>query len=1172
MLFPNLHQFCWCKQTVLAMKLTAILIVVACLQVSARGYTQENITLNEKNAELTSVFKKITNQTGVHFAHRDEWIRDAKPVNISVQNADLKTVLQKLFAGQPGLTYEFVGENMVTVKKRDGGRVPEGLNNNDVRSEAIPIDISGKVVNEKGDPVEGVTVTVKGTKVGTSTNAYGEFFLSGVDPNAVLVFTGVSIETFELKVNGKSELLVNLKAKSSELDSVVVHTGYQTLKPNEVTGSVVVLKKEQLDQRVAPDIISKLEGITNGLVFNKSVTGENSIRIRGESTLFGYADPLIIVDNFAFVGDISSINPNDVESITILKDASAASIWGVRAGNGVIVITTKKGKLNQPLRLSVTANTTIGEKPDLFYRPQVNSTNFIDLETFLFGKGFYNSTLTSTSLPAVSPVVEILNRRKLGQISAADSASQIDALRSRDYRDDFSQYLYQKAITQQYHVGLRGGSNKASYSFSAGYDSRRMDMIGNSSRRITLSNQTTFIPVKNFEMSFGLNYIENSVEDDAIDPANYYPYTTLFDANGNQLPIRQHRDMFEDTIGSHGFLDWKYYPLQERNYRENQIRSYVTGLQAGLRYSIVEGLNIDVSYNYQRVLNRDRLHITKDAYSVRNNINKFALVTNGNYMGTNYPVGGNLTVTNEDRISHSLRSGLSFRKRWSNHFISILSGVEVREIKFEATQNHYLGYNDENGSFANPVDTTYRAYLGNGVFANSKLGIQPPTYRAGIERFRSFFMNAAYAFNERYTFSTSVRADATNFFGVKTNNKIVPLWSTGFKWDISKETFYRMAGLPSLSFRLTYGYQGNLNHALPAVATIRYGNPSTVSGLPTASIANIPNPQLRWEKIGQFNAGIDFATRMDRVVGSVEFYHKTARDLIGDSPLDPTTGVNELRGNFSGMRSNGLDISISARIIDAGIKWSSTLIFNYVNEIVTQYDVPSNAEAYLGAFGSVVPQEGKPVYRMYSYRWAGLDPNTGDPRIYMSDTINKTYTSANLSNIKETDLIYSGRSNPPIFGAFSNTFSWKGLSLTMNIAYKFNYYFRRNSVIYTNPNTWRNLHSDFALRWQKPGDELLTSVPSLVYPIGNGTREVFYRNSDILVERGDHIRLQYLHLGYTVSRKLLNRIKFQDLQFYFYMNNIGILWRANDRGIDPDNQRSEYPIPRSYSLGLKLAL
>ena len=439
-----------------------------------------------------------------------------------------------------------------------------------------------------------------------------------------------------------------------------------------------------------------------------------------------------------------------------------------------------------------------------------------------------------------------------------------------------------------------------------------------------------------------------------------------------------------------------------------------------------------------------------------------------------------------------------------------------------------------------------------------------------LNRFRSYFGIANYIYKSRYSASISTRFDGTNYFGVETNKKTIPLWSAGLRWDLSKESFFKASWLPKLGLKATYGYNGNLARNLAAMTTIKYADHgSQYSNLKFSSINNIPNPELRWEKTGQFNIGLDFGLRNDWLTGSIEYYRKEGKDLIGDAPVDPTTGITQVRGNFSGMKSKGVDMELTSRILDRKIKWSATFIFNYVSEKVTKYDVPLGSLTYLVAYGGGYPKVGSPLYSLYSFRWAGLDPANGDPRVYLSE--NKTSDYNQTNSFKEEDLVYSGRYNPPIFGSLYNTFSWKGLSLSINLVYKFNYYFRRNTISYNSfANEFRRLHADFANRWQNPGDENVTDVPSLAFPL-NSARDAFYNNSDILVEKGDHIRLQFINLGYAFENNVLSRIGMRSLQLYLYAQNLGIIWRSNKKSIDPDYPYVFYPPGRTYSIGLKMS-
>jgi hypothetical protein len=434
---------------------------------------------------------------------------------------------------------------------------------------------------------------------------------------------------------------------------------------------------------------------------------------------------------------------------------------------------------------------------------------------------------------------------------------------------------------------------------------------------------------------------------------------------------------------------------------------------------------------------------------------------------------------------------------------------------------------------------------------------------------RSYFGNIAYTFREKYSISASSRFDGTNYFGVKTNDKTVPLWSSGLKWDISKEKFYKFNQLPTLSFHITYGYSGNLDRNTTAITTFQYYNNALYTGLPYAGISNIGNPQLRWEKSGQLNVGVNVGTKNNRIAAIVEYFKKKGDDLIGPSLIDPTTGVNLLKGNFAGMETNGIDFQIGWTNNDNIVKWTASFNFNYAKEKVTRWDFPNSPLGYLSASIAVTPEVGKPLYGFYSYKWAGLDPQTGDPRFYISDTISKNYNSSLNDKFKLSDLLFTGKSRPAYAGSFSNTISWKGLSLYFNMTYKLGYYFRRSSINYSQLiGNWQNGNKDFALRWQKPGDEINTQVPSFIYPdASNGNRDRYYNQSTILIEKADQVRLQFINLNYTVNSKVLKGLPISSLRVYFYANNLGIIWRANNRNIDPDNPNG-IPSPKTYSFGI----
>jgi hypothetical protein len=396
----------------------------------------------------------------------------------------------------------------------------------------------------------------------------------------------------------------------------------------------------------------------------------------------------------------------------------------------------------------------------------------------------------------------------------------------------------------------------------------------------------------------------------------------------------------------------------------------------------------------------------------------------------------------------------------------------------------------------------------------------------------------------------------------------VPLWSGGLAWDISKERFYHFRGLPFLKMRITDGYTGNVDRNLSAYTTANVNGGVNSYGTITATIINPPNPTLRWERINIFNAGLDFATSGGKLGGTVEYFIKSGTDLIGPSPIDPTTGVSVFQGNSANMRDHGVDITLHADHNIGAVRWNSVLLFSYVLDKVTNYKVQLGSVGdYLGP-ATINPLVGHPLYSVYALRWKGLDPTNGNPIGFLNGKDTTDYGSI-LSSANLGDLLYKGPVNPPLFGSWRNNFSWRQWGLSFNIIYKLGYVFRRNSILYYSVSVGASPgHPDYERRWQHSGDEKFTNVPSMTYP-PDPNRDEFYQNSEVLIVKGDHIRLQDVQLSYDWDKQNHPRLPLKLIRLYLYANNVGILWKANRAGIDPDYV-SGMPAPRTLAFGVKI--
>ncbi len=1027
------------------------------------------------------------------------------------------------------------------------------------------------------------TVTAKHTKATAVTNEQGYFTLQLSFTADTLLITHTAYEPLAIAVTALRENnVVELQKKAVLLQEVIVNTGYQQLPKERATGSFARIDNSLFNRQVSTDIMSRIEGLTTGLLFDRRANPNSSygqLTIRGAGSIMASPSPLIVVDHFPYEGDISTINPNDVESITLLKDAAAASIWGARAGNGVIVITTKRGRLRQPMRVTLNQNVSVAQKPDVFYNPDfLNAADFIEVEKFLFGQGYYNADETSPLKPVLSPVVELLIQQRDGNITSAEADAKINALKGLDVRNDFARFLYQPAVNTQLNINVSGGGNKHHAYLSAGYDANRETLKGNKYNRLTLNSSNSYFPAKGLELSGAVIYTQTLQENNGLSPhlirtspsKLLYPYASFTDANGEPAVLtHNYRASFVAEAPSRGLLNWEYKPLQELEENEYHIRQHDVRLQAGVKYAFAGMFSVDVKYQYQRLGKRTQLLYGEESFYTRDRINQYSYTGTGGTLVRPVPLGAIVVRENDEQQAQAGRAQLNFSHNRKEHRVHAIAGFEIRETKTLGDNYMLYGFDRESQtaarmdyvSFYTAQPSGYTDVLLNGI-SNSSL----------LDRNVSYFSNAAYTFRNRYTVSASARTDGSNLYGVKTNQQFVPLWSAGASWLLSDEAFYKISWLPYLKLRATYGYAGNSYKTASAYVTAAYRTDNLAGGI-SATIQSPPNPSLRWEKVATFNAGVDFEIKNKRVSGSLEYFEKRSTDLISNLPLDPTTGFfiasrYSYVGNGASMEGRGVDIEINTTNTTGILQWHTAFLFSYVSNRITYYPFIQTPNSY---FGRSTPLEGKPLNGMYSYPWAGLHPQNGDPQFVLNGVKTMNYDSV-ANNLRIEDLLFHGSAIPTFFGALRNTIQWKGISLSANVLYRLGYFIKRSSIDYKGLyGEWEG-HADFARRWKQPGDELVTQVPSMPpTTVFSSNRDNLYLNSSALVEKGDHIRLQDINLSYTITGKQLKQQWLQELQVYSLLSNVGILWRANKAGLDPDYNGSTayYPPLRTIALGIK---
>lgn len=1048
------------------------------------------------------------------------------------------------------------------------------------------VRLSGIVINANTQAgVEGAAVSTLRARTQTLTDAAGRFALPATPPDTLRV-SSVGYATVTIVPHaGDTGLTIALPPIAGQLQEVTVNTGYQRLPKERATGSFDVVGTALLNRRVSTGVLDRIENLTPGVLFDRNAGAPDALLIRGRSTLYANAAPLVVVDNFPYDGDISHINPNDVESVTVLKDAAAASIWGARAGNGVIVITTKRGRTAKP-RVQLNSNVTLVEKPDLYNVSTISSTDYTELERWLFAQGYYANDEYYNSInyghPPFTPVVDLLIAERDGAISTGEAEARIAAYGGRNIKDDIGKYLYRTAVNGQHSLNVSGSSDKLNYYASAGWDRNTNSLGGSGYSRLSLRSQTTYTISPRLQVNAGLSYTGSVTQSGSN--AGYalssgagkgiYPYARLKDEEGKPVAIvRDYATAYTDTAGGGRLRDWTYNPIRDVNEEAHRADQKDLVATAGLHLTLTPDLSADLRYQYETIGSANHNEYKAGSYYARNLENDYTQIDYGTG-AISYPVplGGILDATDGTTTSHQGRVQVNYSHLFARrHQLSAIGGYEIRSLGTVANTYRIYGYDPQKSTVAPLVD--YRAQY---PLLSNAFQMAPVPNSSGIQqtsdRFLSYYGNAAYTYANRYTVSASARHDAANLFGVAANQRGTPLWSAGAAWNVANEPFYRLGWLPMLKLRATYGYNGNISRVATAATTLTYSLTATTTAQ-AARVKSPPNENLQWEQVRMLNAGLDFALKHNALRGSIEYYHKRADHLLGQAPIDPTLGVSlsylggpsYYYGNVADMAGSGMDMQLTSLNLSGRVAWTTDWIASYAKTKVTGYDLPVGYGINYLNTGDINPVKGKPLFALYSYAWGGLNPQTGAARGVVGGKESEDYATI-LSSTPLDSMVYNGPAQPTVFGSVRNTVVWRGLSLSFNISYKLGYYFRRTSVnYYSLYGSWTG-SGDYAKRWQQPGDEAHTDVPARLYP-ADGQGDGFYQYASVLVERGDHVRLEDITLSYDLDRGKLPRLPVSHLRVYAYAGNIGVLWTANQEHIDP--YYNNLPkVGKSFSLGV----
>lgn len=1122
-------------------KIACLLIFMLWVFLSQAQIKTNTFNFHKRNCTVIEILDSVKSKMGIHHWNTYGLLENAKRVPGLFNNATIEKVMEVCSKNQYFTLA--LDEGVIIVKPRT-------------------INFYAVIVDDHGAPVAGATIYIEGRENETS-NSRGEVYLKNVFANAKIKITAVNIESLEMYLEGKTNQEIQVKRSTHTLNgiSVLGSTGYQIIHRKHSSTGFFVISNTAFNQQSTNKISERIKGISLGVspTVNK-VSGVNMPKLFSVSlrtTILAMSDPLIVVDNLPFFENIDDLNPDDIWSISIHKDASATAQWGSKSGNGVIVITTKSGKYGQPREFAINSSLTIGQEPDVFYYPIMDPNDKLALTQYLFKSGYYNDFETSPIPLALPTAVEKLILNRDGKLSGADLEAQLEALKY-DKREDLRRYVYRKNIEKHFSARVSGGTADHSYYLSIGYDKNEPVIQGSWTTKKSLFLNHSYHYKNWLEISSAVLYLENQSHNNEGVPESREPM-----ANANGDPVSQPRDWrqaYIDTAGKKYLLDWNFRPLQDFRLRNITRKDVNLLLRTSWKVQLLNGLHFNVLYQYQKIDGERQDVKNAESYYVRDLINGYSQrIANGIYRPI--PVGNILDQVNTHKVVNNLRTQLlGQRKFGTRHAMKIQTGIEKIRITTNVNPILIYGYQPNLPNAQSNLNyTSHFTQYANPLSSPLIPTAAPSSYAEA--NYLSYFAIGNYDYNTRVNFSASARMDKTELFPEIVSSKFITLFSSGIGWNISAEPFYKVDWLPYLKLRLNYGANGNA----PLTTIVTPINQS-VTRITGNALSGLPRPG--WERVNTLSAGFDIGTRNNNIEACVDFYQKRAKDLVGLRQLRPGAPDSLVADNMGEMNGYGVDVVFSSINIRRKFKWTTKLLFSYVADKITRYSdtaMPGWKICEQHYQGIVV---GKPLYGVFSYRYAGLEKETGDPQGYLDDHISKKYSDI-LKRPAARELRYHGRSTPAVFGNLINQFSLGAFSMAVVVSYKLGYYFRRASVNYSQLlSGLPDGSADYKDRWQKMGDELKTNIPSLVLDPQPG-RDEFYSYNETLVEKGDHIRLQAINTSVDLPVKSLNKYYLQSCNLYLNVTNLGIMWRANNYGIDPDNL-TYFPEPRSVCIGVKM--
>lgn len=1146
---------------------------------------EKKVTINVKGKTLDEILLMITKQTTIGYGYSGVEPNNNEKYNLNVTDETVEKALNTLLSGTK-YNY-FIANNKIVISKR-------AL----ITKENEKITVKGIIIDENNKPIVGATILVEGTTNGSISSGDGAFSINTTKgANLEVSYTGC--KTMKETVNeSNANLVIKLYPDIMAVDEVVV-TGYQNVNRRDMVGSFTTIKADEIKLAGTNNILDMLQGQVAGMIVTNSsgrAGASPTIKIRGTAT-FGSTDPIYVVDGIIqpdplelptgsmtddlrdIIGNqLSWLNPDDIDTITVLKDASATAIYGSRASNGVIVITTKKPKMGDRMSISYSGNLSISPQPKYSQFNFMNSQERIVFSEEAFAEG---ARYGEDIIPDNNSYEGIYFRFLNGTISEDYYLKRKAELEGMN--TDWFDLLTRTAITQSHNLSLSGASEKATYRFSMGYSKVQGTEKGNDTERLSANANIGMSLHPKVKVNFILNASMGNTKGfgPEVNPLRYATTTSraipAYEENG-EFAYNKQKNSYK--YNNEEYL--KYNILNELKYSDAKIGNNSVNASMSLTWKIIDWLSYEFTGGGSYSTSERASYAGEQTFYIAKQYRGYDFnsidPTNPLYKAALLPRGGEMFQSNGINQAYNIQNKVIINKQFNdNNRLNVMIAMEVRSTISSNSQEKIYGLSRERGNQIIKPTTPEEFKPIKGSINGFLILNDMRQVRQQIENnYVSYFATAAYTFKNRYVLNANARNDLSNRFGQDTNSRFDPTYSFGLGWRVSEEPWMESLNkvFTNVNFKATFGIQGNANlkTSPDLILTSSAGllEPFKDFG---SQINSIPNPNLSWERTKSWDFGLDLSL-FGKFSLMVDYYRRSSNAVVSKK-IPYFNGKESMNINGGQLYNRGVEFTVSFSPIQKkdfsiNLSLNSSRNWNEGGNAGKDYGYGT----YLSGLGDNILKEGYPINSIWSFDYAGLNGVDGQP------TFRKLDISAEEAKIDPTlAMIYTGTNEPNFSGGLNLNIKYKKFTLSSGFVLMVGGYkrlpnpyegFRGSSYL---PSAFVNLKKDLNNRWRKPGDEAFTDIPSIdkaisniSTPFGGLTRREVYTKSSALTVSSSFFRCRDINLNYSLSGKALKKVGLNSLRIGASVTNVFVIASDRFNGFDPELGDSVKP--QGYSLSL----